>query len=230
MKRILVADDHPAMREGLKRILAAGIPGLQFGEACSTNQTLELLHQEKWHALVLDIFMPGRSGLEVLEEIHRDLPQLPVLVVSSASEAQLAVRVTRHGAAGFLNKEAAAEELVGAVHQLLAGGRYVSRKVAELLAGELSHCRKEAAAELSAREYEVLRHLLEGRSLKEIAAEMSLSAKTISTYHTRIWDKLGVHNDLSLARVAIEHGLIDLVAANPSADYGFDPRLRRSAL
>ena len=199
---ILIADDHLVLRKGLIQILAEEFPDGQFGEASTTPQTLDLLTQQPWDVLVLDIFMPGRSGLEVLHAVRHQFASLPVLVLSSAPEEQLALRVLKAGASGYLNKQTAAEELVKAVRKLLAGGRYVSNKLAERLVVELGQANQTSHDTLSDREYAVLHGLLAGKSIKEIATELSLSAKTVSTFHTRIWEKLGVRNDVELGRCA----------------------------
>lgn len=205
--KILIADDHEVLRKGLRQILAEVYPHARFGESMTTPETLELLSRNRWDVLVLDIFMPGRTGLEVLHEARRRWPELPVLVLSTAPEEQLAVRVLRAGARGYLNKRVAPEELVRAVGRLLAGGRYVSAALAERLAGEISRTDRSGPDRLSDREFAVLQLVLAGRSIKEIASELSLSGKTVSTYHTRIWEKLGVHNDVDLVLYAVGHGL-----------------------
>ena len=206
--KILIADDHAVLRKGLRQILAEEFPEAQIGEATTTPETLELLSRERWDVLVLDIFMPGRTGLEVLRDVRQQQPKLPVLVLSSAPEEQLAVRVLKAGAKGYLNKQAAPEELVNALRKILAGGRYVSGALAEQLAAELTPSNQFKPGALSDREFEVLRLLVAGKSIKEIGGELSLSAKTVSTYHTRIWGKLGVHNDVELIHYAASHGLV----------------------
>ena len=205
--KILIADDHAVLRKGLVQILAEEYPAAQFGEAGTTAEALACLAQHSWDVLVLDIFMPGRTGLEVLHDVRTHYPKLPVLVLSSAPEEQLAIRVLKAGANGYLNKQAAPEHLALAVQKVLAGGKYVSPALAEALATELSQDARPPHEKLSDREFEVLQLLLAGRSLKEIAAELSLSPKTVSTFHTRIWEKLGVRSDLELFRYAQEHGM-----------------------
>ena len=207
MLKILLADDHAILREGLKQILADGFPQAKFGESGTAQETIRLLQASAWDVLVLDVFMPGRSGLEVLYEVHRNQPRLPVLVLSSAPEEQLAMRVLRSGASGYLNKQAAPEHLVEAVRKVLAGGKYVSGTLAERMADQLACPNPPVAETLSDREYEVMLLVLAGKSLKEIASELTLSPKTISTFHMRIWEKLGVHSDVELVRYALEHGL-----------------------
>jgi two-component system invasion response regulator UvrY len=205
--RVLIADDHVVLRKGLMQILSEEYPDAQFVQASTTPETLRCLAQQSWDVLVLDIFMPGRSGLEVLYDVKRQHPNLPVLVLSSAPEEQLAIRVLKAGASGYLNKQAAPEELVTAVAKILSGGRYVSAAMAERLAAEISQPDRPPQDKLSDREYTVLQLLVAGKSIKEIADELSLSPKTISTFHTRIWEKLRVNNDVELVRYALEHGL-----------------------
>jgi DNA-binding NarL/FixJ family response regulator len=209
MTRILIADDHAVLREGLKQILAEEFPQAVFGEAGTTQETLRFLREQPWDLLVLDIFMPGRSGLEVLQEVRRSQPLLPVLVLSSAPEEQLALRVLKAGASGYLNKQAAPEELVRAVRKVLAGRKYVSPALAELLAEEINRAGRPAHEQLSDREFQVMRLLVAGRTLKEIAAELCLSVKTISTFHTRIRVKLKVQNDVEMVHYALEHRLTE---------------------
>jgi len=205
--KIMVADDHAILRKGLIQLLADEFPGAQFGEASTTPGTLAELSRLRWDLLVLDLFMPGRGGLAVLDDVQQRHVKLPVLVLSTASEKQLAVRVLKAGARGYLNKQAAPEELVKAVRKVLAGGRYVSAAMAERLAGDIGGADRPLHDELSGREYTVLQLLVAGKSIKEIAGELSLSPKTVSTYHTRIWAKLNVQNDADLIRYAIEHGI-----------------------
>ncbi len=205
--RILIADDHAILRRGLRQILADEFPEARFGEASSTQETLECISREPWDLLVLDIFMPGRGGLEILYDVRRHRPRLPVLVLSSAPEDQLAVRVLKAGALGYLNKQAAPEELVNAVRKLLAGGRYLSAAAAEQMAADISRTTGPLHEKLSDREYTVLQLLVEGRSIREIADKLSLSPKTISTFHSRIWGKLHVKNDVEMVRYALEHGM-----------------------
>jgi DNA-binding NarL/FixJ family response regulator len=206
--KILIADDHAVLRKGLIQLLAEEFPDAQFVEASTTPETLNCLSRQRCDVLVLDIFMPGRSGLEVLYDVRRHHPNLPVLVLSSAPEEQLAVRVLKAGASGYLNKQAAPEELVKAVRKVLEGGRYVSAAMAEQLAEEISQAERPSHDKLTDREYAVLQLLIAGKSIKEIADELSLSAKTVSTYHTRIWEKLRVRNDVEMVRYAFEHRLV----------------------
>jgi DNA-binding NarL/FixJ family response regulator len=206
---ILIADDHAMLRQGLKQILIEAFPGAEFRETGTTQETIEFLQGNACDVVVLDLFMPGRSGLEVLETVRRCHPNTPVLVLSSAPEEQLAVRVLRTGASGFLNKQAAPEHLVQAVKKVLSGGRYVSAAVAEKLAREAGRAAQLPHERLSDREFQVMRMIVSGKTLKETAAELSLSIKTISTFHTRIWQKLAIKNDVELVHYALEHHLFE---------------------
>lgn len=213
--RILLADDHAVLRQGLKQILLEEFPEAEFRETGTTQETIECLEGPAWDIIVLDVFMPGRSGLEVLD-IVRQMPVVerpPVLVLSSAPEEQLAVRVLRSGASGYLNKQAAPEHLVQAVRKLIQGGKYVSATLAERLAVDAGRAAQMPHEKLSDREFQVMRLLVAGKSLKEVASELSLSVKTISTFHTRIWEKLGVKNDVELVHYALEHHLTEPNAA-----------------
>lgn len=217
MTRILIADDHAMLRQGLKQILGDEIAGSEFGEAASTAETLQQLRAQPWDVLILDINMPGRNGLDVLKDAHRNYPRLPVLVLSSTPEDQLGVRTLRAGAKGYLNKQSAPEELVNAVHKVLAGGRYLTSTLSEKLAEELARDPARPPHELlSNREFQVFKLLVAGRCVKEIAAELSLSVKTISTFRGRVLDKLRVHNEVELAHYAHAHGLFD--ASHPEQD------------
>jgi DNA-binding NarL/FixJ family response regulator len=205
--KILIADDHAILRKGLIQILTDEFPEAQFGEASNTPETLGRLSQNPWDLLLLDIFMPGRSGLEVLYDVRRNHPRLPVLVLSSAPEDQLALRVLKSGARGYLNKQAAPEHLVNAVRKVLSGGKYLSAAMAEQLIEEIGQPYHYPHERLSDREYSVLKLLIAGKSINEIAEELSLSAKTVSTFHMRIWKKLRVRSDVEMTRYAIDHEL-----------------------
>jgi DNA-binding NarL/FixJ family response regulator len=206
--RILIADDHAVLREGLRQILALEFPGAIFGEAGTYQETLARVDKEPWDVLVLDIFMPGRSGLDVLREVEASYPELPVLVLSSASEEQMAPRVLRAGAAGYLNKRAAPEELALAVKKVAAGGTYASARLGEKLAADLARPSTNALHEqLSDREFQVMQMLVAGKCVKEIAAELALSPKTISTFRTRLMGKLQMQSDVELARYTLENNL-----------------------
>ena len=208
--RILLADDHAVVRHGLKQILADEFKRATFGEARNAQEALNLVWKESWDVAVLDITMPGRSGLEVLREIKKSRPKLPVLVLSMHPENQFAVRVLKRGASGYMTKESAPDELVGAIKKVLGGGRYVSPSLAEKLASYLSSDQQKPPQELlSDREFQVLRLIASGKIVSEIARELSLSVKTISTYRTRILEKMGLRNNAELMHYAMQHQLVE---------------------
>ena len=183
MLRILLADDHAVVRQGVRQILVDAFAKATFGEAQNARELLDLVATERWDIVVLDLTMPGGNGLEALKQLKHDQPQLPVLILSMYPEDQYAVRTIRAGAAGYLNKESAPEELVTAIRKVLNGGQYISAAVADEL---VLHARHEddqpVHKHLSDREYQVLCLIAAGKEVKEISTELSLSAKTISTY------------------------------------------------
>jgi DNA-binding NarL/FixJ family response regulator len=207
---ILIADDHAIFRRGLRDILIERFPEASFGEADTAQGVLELVWKRKWDLLVLDISMPGRSGLDVLKDVKQAQPRLPVLVLSMHPEDQYAVRVLKAGAAGYLTKVNVPEEMVRAVTKVLAGGRYVSGALAERLAAELSTGGTKLPHEtLSDREFQLLRRIAAGKTVKEIAGELSLSVQTVSTYRARVLTKLHLHTTAELMRYALDHRLAD---------------------
>jgi len=208
--RILLADDHAVVRHGLRQILADEFKRAAFGEARNAQEALDLVWKENWDVAILDITMPGRSGLDVLREIKKSKPRLPVLVLSMHPESQFAVRVLKRGASGYMTKESAPVELVGAVKKVMAGGRYVSTSLAEKLATYLSGDSQKPPQELlSDREFQVLRLIASGKIVSEIARELSLSVKTISTYRSRILEKMGLRNNAELMHYAMQHQLVE---------------------
>jgi two-component system invasion response regulator UvrY len=207
--RILIADDHAVVRHGLKQILAEAFRGAVFGDAGNAGEVVSAIEKEPWDVVVLDISMPDRSGLEVLCDIRKLRPKLPVLVLSMHPESQFAVRVLRDGASGYLTKASAPEELVGAIKKVLAGGRYVSPMLAEKLAADLAvNTDKPPQEFLSNREYQVLRLLASGKIVSEIAGELRLSVKTISTYRARVLEKMHLRNNAQLMHYAMENHLV----------------------
>jgi two-component system invasion response regulator UvrY len=209
MIRVLIVDDHAILRRGLRELLSDAFPEAKFGEASHAGQAQEQLQKKEWDVVLLDITLPGRSGLDLLKEFKAARPKLPVLVLSAHPEDQFAVRVLKAGAEGYMTKESAPEELVSATRKILAGGRYVSPTLAEKLALHVSKNVTGTPHEtLSDREYEVMRHIASGKTLKEIAGELSLSPKTVSTYRTRILEKLGVRNSAAIIRYAMRNGLV----------------------
>ncbi len=209
--RVLIADDHPVVRSGLEQILADAFDEIEVGEATDAEKAIELVDREEWDVVILDISMPGRSGLDALKEIKKAKPALPVLVLSVHPEDQFATRALKAGASGYMTKESAPEELVNAIHKVLAGGKYVSASLAEKLAEDLERDREGVPAHqrLSDREYEVLLLIASGRTITEIADKLSLSVKTISTYRARILEKTKLTSNADLVRYAIAHGLVD---------------------
>jgi DNA-binding NarL/FixJ family response regulator len=209
MKRILIIDDHNVVRRGLRDILAEEFEQLETGDASDGEEARRLLQSQPWDLVLLDIGLPGRSGLSVLEEIKRAQPHLPVLVLSMHPEEAYAIQAFRLGACGYLTKQAAADELRLAVRKALAGGRYVTPSLAEQLAGIVgSDAPSEPHLLLSNRELQVLRGVAAGTSQKGIAAELGLSEKTIATYRRRIAFKTGLHTNVELTRYALQRGLV----------------------
>ena len=209
MKRILIIDDHAVVREGLKQILRDEFPSTQFGEACDAGEALDLISKQDWDMIILDIFLPGRSGLEVLKDINQNKPKLPVLVHSMHSEEAFAIRAFKSGASGYMSKSELPEQLVKAVNQLLTGKKYISPSLAELLASEiLTTTDKPLHSALSDREHQIMLMLASGKSASQIANALSLSNKTVSTYRTRVLKKMKMKTNADIIRYAIEHEMI----------------------
>src|SRR5438105_8187903 len=188
--RILIADDHPVVRRGLKDILVRELEGAICGEAGNAQQVLSEVQNQDWDLVILDVMMPGRRGLDVLRDLKRLLPKLPVLVLSMYPEDQLGKRMLRAGASGYMNKESAPEELIKAVRRVLAGGVYVSSALAERLALDLhENATRPLHETLSDREFEVLRMIALGKSVTQIAEELHLSVPTVSTHRAHILEK-----------------------------------------
>ncbi len=207
--RVLVADDHALVRKGLQQVIKEQAPDMVVGEATDGEQVLSMVRKEKWDVLVLDIGMPKRSGLEILQELRTTQPKLPVLILSVHPEDQYAIRVLKAGAAGYLSKDSALDELVDAIRKAVSGGRYVSASLAEKLALGLSGGLDKLPHEtLSDREMTVLLKMGAGMSVGEIADELALSVKTVSTYRTRILEKMGYKSNADLIRYVIEHELL----------------------
>jgi DNA-binding NarL/FixJ family response regulator len=209
MIKVLIADDHTVVREGLKQILADDAQLTVVGEAADGNEVLKALEGLQVDALVLDITMPGRNGLDVLKEVKRKWPTLPVLVLSMHPEDQFAIRILRAGAAGYITKESAPEELVGALRKVCGGGKYVSSQLAERLAVFIEdEGTRPPHEKLSDREFEVLRMLALGKTVTEVAEELLLSVKTVSTYRSRVLEKMKMTSNADLTRYALQNGLI----------------------
>jgi two-component system, NarL family, invasion response regulator UvrY len=207
--KILIADDHAIVRHGLKQILADEFKKANFGEARNGQEVLDSVWKQPWDVVVLDITMPGRSGLEVLKEIKKAKPKLPILVLSMHPEDQFAVRVLKSGASGYMTKESAPAELVGAVKKIMAGGRHISQSVAEIMASYITMDSKRPPHEqLSNREFQVMRMIASGKTVSEIARMLSLSVRTISTYRARILEKTGMKTNAELTHYAFQHSLV----------------------
>jgi DNA-binding NarL/FixJ family response regulator len=210
MVNVIVIDDHPIVRQGLKQILLEEPDMGVFGEARNSQEALELIRKRDWDIVVLDITMPGRGGLDVLKEIKHERPRLPVLILSIHPEDQYAVRALKAGASGYLNKESAPEELVQAIRKILRGGKYVSSAFAEKLVSNLGTEAETPLHEtLSDREYQVMLMIASGKTTSEIAEEMALSMKTVSTYRARILEKMGMKSNGDLTYYVIKNNLIE---------------------
>lgn len=210
MMRILIADDHAVVRRGLKQIVSEELDPSLIGEAQNAQEMLKLIGEQEWDVVVLDINMPGRSGLDVLKELKSRLPRLPILILSIHPEDQYAVRALKAGADGYLTKESAPEQLVEAIRRVYKGGKYISQFLAESLAVGLAMGGEKSLQEvLSDREYWVMRRIASGKTVSEIAEELSLSVKTISTYRARILEKMGMKTNAEITRYAIQNQLVD---------------------
>jgi len=208
--KILIADDHVIIREGLKQIVAETSDMAVVGEASSGHQVLNKVRKNDYDIVVLDITMPGRSGLDVLKKLRKQRPELPVLVLTIHPEEQYAVRVLRAGASGYLTKESAPDELITAIRKISQGKKYVTSTLVEKLVSDLNvDTEKPLHNALSDREFEVMCMIGAGKGVKEIAEELFLSEKTISTYRSRILEKMGMKNNAELIRFAIKHGLVE---------------------
>lgn len=207
--RVLIADDHPVVRQGVKQILTEELELQQFGEARNAKEVLENVSRKKWDILILDINLPDMNGLEILRQLKKVHPDLPVLVLTVFDEDQIAIRVLKAGASGFVTKETMPNELIAAVKKIHSGGRYVSPSLAEKLVFNIySEDEKPVHHRLSNREYQVICLIAAGKSVKQIAEELYLSIQTIRTYRTRILEKMEMSTDADLIHYAIQHGLI----------------------
>lgn len=209
MLRVLVVDDHPSFRRGVKEVLLEGFGSLKLEEAGDTCEMLELVRRKKWDLVIMDISMPGRSGPEALRELKGISPTLPVLVMTMHPEEQYAVRMLRAGADGYLTKASTPAEVVRAVKKVIGGGQYVSSSLGERLALTIKDGVEQAPHErLSDREYQVLCLIASGKAVSEIAEIMCLSITTISTYRARILEKMNMKNNAELTRYALQQGLV----------------------
>jgi DNA-binding NarL/FixJ family response regulator len=208
--KILIADDHAIVREGLKQIVVETSDMVVADEASTGHEVLDKVRHNEYTVVVLDISMPGGDGLNILKQIKREKHKLPVLVLSVHSEEQYAVRALRAGAAGYLTKESAPSELISAIRRVSGGRKYISPLLAEKLAFDLESGREKPYHEtLSDREYQVMCMIASGKRVKEISEELCLSVKTISTYRSRILEKMRMNNNAELTHYAIKHGLVE---------------------
>jgi two-component system, NarL family, invasion response regulator UvrY len=208
MTRVLIADDHALFRAGLRQFLVDALPSVEIGEAASGNEVLTCLQRQGWDMLILDINMPDRTGLDILRHVKSGHPATRVLVLSGYPERQYALNVLRAGAAGYIAKDAAPEDLLKAVRMVLQGRRYVSDSLAELLVLDLDRADKPLHAMLSDREFQIFGKLAAGQGVSEIGRELCLSVKTVSTYRTRILEKMRMKNNADLTSYALRNEII----------------------
>ncbi|OHD70946.1 MAG: DNA-binding response regulator [Spirochaetes bacterium RBG_16_49_21] len=210
MKKIIIADDHEIVRAGLKQIIAGDSDMVVAGEATNGQELLEMVRKKKYDVVLLDIKMPGRSGLEILKQLKLEQPSLPVLVLSMHPEEQYAVRTIKAGASGYITKETAPEKLKEAIHKVCRGGKYISPTLAEKLADSIADSRNNPLHEyLTDREFQVLCMIASGKRITDIARELFLSVKTISTYRQRILEKMHLKNNAELTHYVIANGLLE---------------------
>ena len=208
--RILIADDHAVVREGLKRVLSGMPEAVEVGEAGSAHEALSLARRTRWYVALLDIAMPGGNGLDLLKQLKREQPALPVLILSMYPEEQYALRVLKAGALGYLTKESATDQLVAAVQAARRGQRYASPEIVGHLVAALAVEKDETPQKnLSDREFEILRLIAQGSGVSRIAQRLSLSVSTVGTYRARLLRKLGLHQTAELIAYAVRHGLAD---------------------
>lgn len=213
MIRLLICDDHALVREGFKQILADAPDFAVAGEAADGPEAVQAIRRGGVDVLLLDIALPGRDGLDVLKQLHQEFPKLPVLIVSTYPEKQYALRCLRLGASGYLNKGVDPAELIAAIRKVAQGGMFVSPTVAETLANAMRKDSGQPPHELlSEREYQVFTLIAGGKTLTEIAAQLSLSLNTVSTYRARVMEKIDTHNDVETALYAVRHHLVTMSA------------------
>ena len=210
MIRVMLADDHAIVRAGLRELLAGLADMAVVAEARNGNEVLAAVREGGFDVLVLDMSMPGRSGIELIKLVKAEQPTLRVLILSMHNESQYAVRAVKAGASGYITKDSAADELVAAIRRVAGGGAYITPETAERLVLQSSAGTVGPAhSRLSDREFEVFRKIVAGRSVTDIANELNLSVKTISTHKARILEKMEIGNQAELVRYAVEHGLVD---------------------
>jgi len=210
MIRIVVADDHPIVREGLKQLLSAAGDLAVVGEAQNGQEVLDRVRALAFDVLLLDMSMPGKSGIELIKQVHAEKPKLRILVLSMHEEQQYAVRAIKAGAAGYLTKESATAQLVSAIRKVAGGGAFITDSVAQQLAlGAMPQTEGPPHSTLSDREFQVFRELVSGKAVSDIAEQLNLSVKTVSTHKARIMQKMNMSTPAELIRYAIQHRLVD---------------------
>jgi two-component system, NarL family, invasion response regulator UvrY len=208
--KVLVADDHAVVRRGLREILSSTGDILVGGEAATAPDVLRLVREQRWDVVVLDISLPEGNGLDLTADIRRERPDTPVLILTMHSAQQYAIRAIKAGAAGFLTKESAPDKLIDAVRKIASGGRYVSTELAETLASVLAgEASGEPHERLSDREFEILKMLASGKTVSQVASQLALSVKTISTHRTRLLKKMNMKTNAELTHYAVRNGLIE---------------------
>jgi two-component system, NarL family, invasion response regulator UvrY len=209
MIRIIIVDDHPIVRRGLKQVLNEE-PGIKVvGEAENAQEAFKIIRTIDCDAVVLDISLPGTNGVEILKQLKHEYKKLPVLILSMHAEEQYAVRVMRAGASGYLIKESAPEELIKAIRKIISGGKYISSSLAERLFTDIDASGKPRHEKLSDREFEIMRMIAQGKAIKTIGEELCLSEKTVSTYRTRLLEKMNMHTNAELINYALKNKLIE---------------------
>jgi DNA-binding NarL/FixJ family response regulator len=211
MVRLLIVDDHPLVRRGIVEVLAEAFPGGNIAEASDGAEALQAVYDGTWDLVVLDLSLPGRTGLDVLKEIRRARPRLPILILSTYPEQQFAARALCAGASGYLNKGSPPDVLLSAVRKVLAGGKFISASVGESLAADLGRDFSKPLHEcLSDREYDIMLRIASGKTVSEIAREIHLSVKTISTYRARTLEKMRLRNNAELTQYGMREKLVEL--------------------
>ena len=214
MIRVVIADDHTIVREGLKQLLSAAGDLEVVGEARDGHEALQIVRENDFDVLLLDLSMPGKGGMELIKQVKSEKPKLRILVLSMHAEHQYAVRAIKAGASGYMTKDSAATQLVSAIRKVAGGGALISAEVAEQIAlSAMPQAEGPLHASLSDREYQVFQFLVSGKSVSDIAEQLNLSVKTVSTHKARLMEKMGLANQIELVHYAIKHKLVDVSAA-----------------
>ena len=210
MIRVVIADDHTIVREGLKQLLGAATDLEVVGEARDGHEALKIVRDTEFDVLLLDLSMPGKGGMELIRHVRDEKPKVRIVVLSMHAEHQYAVRAIKTGASGYLTKDSATTQLVAAIRKVAGGGAFISAEVAEQLAlSAMPHAEGPPHASLSNREYQIFQFLVAGKSVSDIALQLTLSVKTVSTHKARLMEKMGLANQAELVHYAIRHRLVD---------------------